>query len=221
MRKFDLTGKRFGRLFVIKRNGLLSNGKENLKAWECICVCGNRTIVRGRDLRTGNTKSCGCYQDEVMSKVHTKHGMSKTSVYKLWGGIIKRCSDNNNGKNKKFYRNIKVCCEWRKFENFYNWAKGKYEKGLDIDRKNTFLGYSPDNCRFVSRKTNTQNSKRSKWWYIGEKVFPSAYDAANHFGVVQSTIVSWCMGKKSGKYSYPPKVNCYAVKKYKENYANN
>ena len=67
----DLIKKKFGRLSVIKRNGLLSNGKENLKAWECICDCGNKTIVRGRDLITGNTKSCGCLFRWVKNQENT------------------------------------------------------------------------------------------------------------------------------------------------------
>lgn len=215
----DLIKKKFGRLSVIKRNGLLSNGKENLKAWECICDCGNKTIVRGRDLITGNTKSCGCLFRENLSRRTKTHGMSGTHLYKLWIGIKKRCS--NNKYQYRFYKNISICKKWNRFENFYDWAKNKYTKGLDIDRINTLKEYSPNNCRFITRKKNAQNKKNCKEWHISGSVFESAYDAAKYFGVVQSTIVSWCMGKKSGKYNYPPKVNCYAIKKYKENYANN
>lgn len=60
----DLTGKRFGRLNVIKRNGT----KSNFAAWLCKCDCGNTTVVIGRNLITGNTKSCGCLHLENVRK---------------------------------------------------------------------------------------------------------------------------------------------------------
>lgn len=52
----DLTGKRFGRLTVLKRVGTI-----NRRAiWQCRCDCGKKTDVRSIDLLNGNTKSCGC-----------------------------------------------------------------------------------------------------------------------------------------------------------------
>lgn len=52
---------KFGRLTVLSR----SENKGNLTAWNCICACGNKTIVTSSNLKTGHTKSCGCYRDEV------------------------------------------------------------------------------------------------------------------------------------------------------------
>ncbi len=53
----DLTGKRFGRLVVIK---LLLRG-----FWECRCDCGNKTSVARSSLVTKNTRSCGCLRKDV------------------------------------------------------------------------------------------------------------------------------------------------------------
>lgn len=50
--KVDLTGKRFGKLTVIK---YIKGGK-----WECQCDCGNTCIVDTRNLNSGHTRSCGC-----------------------------------------------------------------------------------------------------------------------------------------------------------------
>lgn len=58
----DLTGKKFGRLTVLKRSPENINRKP---AWVCQCECGNIKIVRGSDLKEGKTKSCGCLQKEV------------------------------------------------------------------------------------------------------------------------------------------------------------
>lgn len=66
MGKFiDLTGQRFGMLTVIRRgeNHISpTNPKKPYVQWYCDCDCGNKDIlIRGDSLKTGNTKSCGCY----------------------------------------------------------------------------------------------------------------------------------------------------------------
>lgn len=69
----DLTGKRFGKLTVTgyshKENKKYRSGCwEAVYYWKCKCDCGNIVIVRANNLKTGNTKSCGCYRKEVMLK---------------------------------------------------------------------------------------------------------------------------------------------------------
>lgn len=54
----DETGNRYGRLIVIER--VDNRGKDT--CWKCKCDCGNETVVRGYDLRSGQIKSCGCYR---------------------------------------------------------------------------------------------------------------------------------------------------------------
>lgn len=54
----DLTGRRFGRLTVLKRVGTI----DRRPIWRCQCDCGKKTDVRSVDLKSGNTKSCGCYK---------------------------------------------------------------------------------------------------------------------------------------------------------------
>ena len=62
----DLTGQRFGRLFVKQR---LEN-KNGYTMFLCICDCGNEKIVRGNYLKYGSTKSCGCIHKEVAGKTN-------------------------------------------------------------------------------------------------------------------------------------------------------
>ena len=64
---YELTGERFGRLTVIRRGGKSSSGF----CWICKCDCGNIVEVRGRNLRKGNTRSCGCYRNEIIKSVRT------------------------------------------------------------------------------------------------------------------------------------------------------
>ena len=55
--KIDLTGQRFGRLVVLREAGR----QHGEILWECQCGCGNICYVTGYNLRSGHTKSCGCY----------------------------------------------------------------------------------------------------------------------------------------------------------------
>ena len=151
----DLTGKKFGRWTAISYAG---GGK-----WNCVCNCGTEKIVEGTHLKSGASKSCGCYNHEALIKRNTTHGDNKTPLHYLWLDINKRCS-NPNFKQFKDYggRGITVCDEWRhNFVAFRDWAvENGYSKGLTIDRIDNDKGYSPENCRFVDYYVQ-QNNKRS------------------------------------------------------------
>lgn len=56
----DLTGKRFGRWTVIKRDGSVNYNSCVQALWLCRCDCGEERLVRGNSLRNGTSKSCGC-----------------------------------------------------------------------------------------------------------------------------------------------------------------
>lgn len=56
MKLEDLTGQKFGMLTVEKYVGK--------QKWECLCECGNRTIVLAANLKKGHTKSCGCLKEK-------------------------------------------------------------------------------------------------------------------------------------------------------------
>lgn len=74
----ELTGKKFNRLTVMgldeERNKLnkerLKNGeiKNAGTHWICKCDCGSIKSVAGYQLKSGHTKSCGCYQSEITSQ---------------------------------------------------------------------------------------------------------------------------------------------------------
>jgi hypothetical protein len=59
-KKIDLTNQNFGRLTVLKENGKDSKGKI---LWSCQCSCGTIKDIRGSDLRSGKTLSCGCLRN--------------------------------------------------------------------------------------------------------------------------------------------------------------
>ena len=71
-RLVDLTGQRFGRLVVIRRDGTsYSSGNPDWSqpTWLCKCDCGNEKIVTGINLKQGCTRSCGCLRRETAVKL--------------------------------------------------------------------------------------------------------------------------------------------------------
>ena len=52
----DITGQKFGFLTVES----YIPEKKGAAYFNCKCKCGNSAVVRGSDLRSGSTKSCGC-----------------------------------------------------------------------------------------------------------------------------------------------------------------
>lgn len=74
----DITGKRFGRLTAIQRNGITSN---RITIWTCKCDCGGSKDISARSLRSGLTRSCGCLQKETARLMMTKHGRYRDRDY--------------------------------------------------------------------------------------------------------------------------------------------
>ena len=54
----SLIGQKFGKLSVIKKANIVKNNRNQY--WECLCDCGNISIVSTGDLHSNKVKSCGC-----------------------------------------------------------------------------------------------------------------------------------------------------------------
>jgi len=143
-------GQRFGRLVVIK---LHSKTKKYQKLWECKCDCGNPTIVRGDQLTSGHTKSCGCLQKERIKEAN-KNIHHKGSPLNLTGQKFGRLTAIKIiGKNKA-KNNIWECkCECGNFVNViaHNLVNGhtkscgclqKEKVSINIIKRNTTHGKS-------------------------------------------------------------------------------
>lgn len=65
----DLTGLRFGKLTVIQRDEDLYENDKKFIMWKCKCDCGNTVVLKGKNLKKGNTNSCGCLRSIVKKSI--------------------------------------------------------------------------------------------------------------------------------------------------------
>jgi len=78
----DIAGQRYGRLTVL---GLASRTKDGRIRWQCRCDCGSETVAVAFDLRSGNTKSCGCWRVETGRRLGMKYGPINSAKIDLTG----------------------------------------------------------------------------------------------------------------------------------------
>lgn len=179
----DLTNKKFGKLLVVNLNShriiIEPKRKRTRTYWNCICECGNKTIVESSHLKDGHTTSCGCKVKEQREKFKTqnlKNGLSNTRIWRIYWNMINRCY-NSSIKMYNWYgaRNIKVCDEWLSknngFINFCEWAfKNGYTENLTLDRINNNGNYMPKNCRWVDMITQANNKRTNVYLKINNEI---------------------------------------------------
>ena len=160
-----MIGQRFGKLTAVERaeDYYYKNGRHDLQ-YKCRCDCGNTVTVLGIHLRSGHTQSCGCYRADTTKQTMQTHGMTNTRLYTIWKNMRERCL---NPKRPDYHcyggRGIAICKEWYDdFSNFAEWANSNgYHDELSLDRIDVEHGYAPENCRWVTQKTQCNNTRRN------------------------------------------------------------
>lgn len=206
--KLTLTGRRFGRLLVIeeaeKRNGKIH--------WKCVCDCGGTSIAATGNLRSGKHVSCGCYRlerlrEEMKGKsniAHTTHGMTRDrkqpQVYRAWQDMKDRCLNENNRHFKNYGgRGVFVCDGWlESFENFHRDMGNPPSKKHSLDRVNNDGPYSPENCRWADKKTQSNNKRNTRYLsHNGERIPLAA--ASRKYGIPMHNLSYWHKTKNQKK----------------------
>lgn len=150
----NLVDIRFGRLVVVE---MVNNNKCGDLRWLCQCDCGQRSVVCGRNLKSGNTQSCGCLREESRIRHGHSSRLKQSGTYESWHQMIQRC---NNPKNKRYPtyggRGIRVSEHWKLFVNFLE-DMGERPPNRSIDRIDNDKGYFKENCRWATPKQQQRN----------------------------------------------------------------
>ena len=168
-----LEDRRFERLTALTCVGKTNGGH---RLWQCLCDCGTYCVVSANHLVTLHTRSCGCLHRDITrenSKRHITHGRSllNDSVYRAWHGMKSRCLNKADAGYPNYGgRGIKVCERWRNsFENFLEDMGEKPSPQHSLDRIDVNGDYTPENCRWATRKEQANNKRTSAYLTLGER----------------------------------------------------
>jgi len=119
---------------------------------------------------------------------HLTHGMTLTSIYRTYQGMMRRCNDMDNPAYSRYGgRGIVVCDRWAEsFERFYE-DMGEKPDNMSLDRIDNDAGYSPENCRWVTRYQQNNNTRaNTKYSHMGIETTQTSW--ARILGVSQSRL---------------------------------
>lgn len=149
-KRIDLTGKEINGLVFLS----YSHTDHNYKTcWNIKCYCGNIFIRRANDIKTGDTKSCGC--------LVTKHNLSRTTEYNIWHNMKQRCYVTDHPRYDDYGgRGIKVCDTWlNDFMSFLKDMGNRPSEEYSLDRKDNNGDYCKDNCKWSTQKEQNRNKR--------------------------------------------------------------
>ena len=166
----EIAGVKFGRLTAVRDTGLRIPRKNQsaLHLWLFLCDCGREKTMRRDLVISGNVRSCGCLLKDSCRARQKTHGATTLNAspglkraYNSWLSMLQRCK---NSHKEKFsaYVGVTVCARWKGRNGFANFLSDMGERPEDktLDRKNAFLGYSPDNCAWSDATTQARNQRR-------------------------------------------------------------
>jgi len=139
----------FNKLTFIKEAG----SKNGNKLWLCTCSCGKETVARATRIRSGKTKSCGCFISES----------NKVNYYSLYRRAKSAAKSRNISFSLTVDQFIKLIsancyyCNKEPEKTLYRRDKNKtpIAKYMGIDRLDNDKGYLADNCVTCCSRCNT------------------------------------------------------------------
>lgn len=166
----DITGRKFNRLTVIRR---LGRDVWHQYFWECRCDCGQICSVRGHEIRSGRTKSCGCLWRESIilhnqTYTHPKRPhmpkSPRTPEHQVWSNMKQRCYNQNHARYKDWGgRGIRVCDEWlNSFQAFLSHVGLRPSPVHTVERINNNGDYEPGNVHWALPVDQARNRRDNR-----------------------------------------------------------
>lgn len=168
-RIFPIDGERHGELTC---TGLETRISTNSRVWRCVCDCGRFKDVNPAAFRADKVKTCGTHASRLAIETSRRLLQDKakypkgfgagTKLYRAWRAMKSRCTVPTDAAYPGYGGSgVTLCAEWMNFEPFMLWSLSNgFGEGLTIDRIDTFSGYSPGNCRWVTMLVQARNKKK-------------------------------------------------------------
>lgn len=202
--------------------------KDGHALYKGVCKeCGFERIARYNDLKA----SVKCVHIGIDGREANRSiDWNNKRIQEIFHGMRQRCY-NKNDKNYVRYgaKGIKVCDEW--LDNpklFEEWSlQNGYNDSLTIDRKNSKLGYCPENCRWVTKEFNSKYKSTTSLIEINGEIH-SGKDWAKILGFGHNLINTYV--RKYGlentiefikRYLKYPNLNSKTKQNYYDLYMNN
>jgi hypothetical protein len=172
MRLVDMTNAVIGDVTVVRRHGY----RWGFATWLCRCKCGEEVVVAGNDLRRNGPRRCpkdlapGQKARIVGHNVVRVYGPSRKREHRLtwnsWYAMVCRCTQEYDPSWDRYGgRGILVCEEWMGPNGLARFMADMGERtssDLSIDRINVNGNYEPANCRWATKKTQSNNRRDNR-----------------------------------------------------------